>query len=200
MENEQNKEQTEHQEIKRPSTKKHNMVIGVLVMVVLVLVIVLLVDQPSSSEEPVEGVVEGVIIDEPLVDQGEFIADEVEVAEDGSIQKQTFKAADGDADAATTRDQQRYADVTAIRTALEAFEADKGNYPEKLEELVPDFLSAVPVDPLGDEASVPYTYTPIGSLPAGFYDFAYYMEVGVEGLEPIEHDATPDHITIMQEL
>lgn len=99
--------------------------------------------------------------------------------------------APSDADKAKKRDEQRLKDIEEIRVKLEAYKKEKGNYPAKMDE-----LSRVPKDPsFTDERG--YTYTPIGKLPALYYDLSFVTESekmtynGVE-LERGYHVSTPD--------
>lgn len=177
------------------SIKKSYLVLGLLgLAAVLVIGWLIYRAQTTDSSEPqtnINGEVEGVEEEEEVVDEP------VEEEEPGAPVSQV---PEGERPAAIERDQQRLADIKSLRDALAKYFTDNESYPERLDGLVPSYLSKLPADPLGDQAKVPYTYTPIGSLPATYYDLGYYMEVGVEGLQPIEHDATPDNLTIMQEL
>ncbi|MFA6272074.1 MAG: hypothetical protein WC693_03120 [Patescibacteria group bacterium] len=94
---------------------------------------------------------------------------------------------------AKNRDEERLTEVEDIRTKLAKFNTDKGNYPETLEELVTEgYYEELPVNPT--PGGMDYVYTPIGSLPAKFYDLAYSLEAGTEELEPGEHIANPENI------
>ena len=90
---------------------------------------------------------------------------------------------------ARTRDEQRVVDIKSLQAALRAhFEAD-GSYPDILDGLVPRFLQTLPQNstPGGRD----YIYTPIGSLPAQFYDLSYELEVGTDEVSGGSHVATP---------
>ncbi|MBU0612646.1 hypothetical protein KKB10_01395 [Patescibacteria group bacterium] len=94
---------------------------------------------------------------------------------------------------AKERDIERVADIEEIRIQLAVYNADKGNYPETLEELVAEgYYEELPVNPT--PGGIDYVYTPIGSLPAKFYDLAYLLEAGTDELEAGEHIANPDSI------
>ena len=69
-----------------------------------------------------------------------------------------------------TRDQKRTADIAAIKQALELYKVDNGSYPPTLEEL--DIILPTNPTPGGKD----YSYTPIGSLPAQFYDLCFELE------------------------
>ncbi|MFA6525534.1 MAG: hypothetical protein WCT33_04690 [Patescibacteria group bacterium] len=94
---------------------------------------------------------------------------------------------------AKSRDEERLTEIEDIRTKLAKFNTDKGNYPETLEELVTEgYYEELPVNPT--PGGIDYVYTPIGSLPAKFYDLAYSLEAGTTELEPGEHIANPENI------
>lgn len=92
--------------------------------------------------------------------------------------------------AAQTRDTDRMALVTQIRGALKAYKVKNAAFPDKLELLLDGFLTTTPKDPDGSD----FSYTPIGVLPAQFYDLCYSLEVGVDGVEAGYHCATPDGV------
>ena len=95
---------------------------------------------------------------------------------------------------AIKRDEERVVEIKDIREKLDSFNTDKGNYPENLEELVTEgYYSDLPVNPT--PGGIDYVYTPIGSLPAKFYDLAYTLEAGTDELEAGEHIANPDSIS-----
>lgn len=95
---------------------------------------------------------------------------------------------------AIKRDEQRISDIKKIQQALADYKKDKGNYPEKMEELVSSkYLSELLKNPT--PGGIDYVYTPIGSLPAQYYDLAYSLEVGTDEVkEPGDHIANPDGI------
>lgn len=94
---------------------------------------------------------------------------------------------------AKARDEQRITQVKEIQSALSSFYKDKGNYPEKMDELVSEgYLSEIPKNPT--PGGIDYVYTPIGSLPAQYYDLAYSLEVGTDGVEAGEQIANPSSI------
>lgn len=103
----------------------------------------------------------------------------IEIIEDGSEIK--------------ARDEQRITHIEKIRSALKKYYNDNGNYPEKMEELVTGgYLSKLPKNPT--PGGIDYVYTPIGSLPAKYYDLAYSLEVGTSEISAGEHIANPDSI------
>lgn len=91
---------------------------------------------------------------------------------------------------ALKRDEERIAEVGQIQTALELYLADKGNYPETGDELVPDYLEVWPTDP----GEYEYVYTPIGALPAKFYDVSFDLEVGSGEMLAGSQTVSPDEI------
>lgn len=91
---------------------------------------------------------------------------------------------------AQNRDAERMARITQIQDALESFKTVYAAYPEKLEQLVSEFLTTIPKNL--DESD--FSYTPIGALPAQFYDLCYELEVGVGTITAGYHCATPDGI------
>jgi hypothetical protein len=94
---------------------------------------------------------------------------------------------------AKKRDEERLAEIEDIRTRLAEYYDSKGNYPESLEQLVTEgYYTELPVNPA--PGGMDYVYTPIGSIPAMFYDLAYSLEVGTAALEPGEHIANPENI------
>src|SRR3990167_2328302 len=93
---------------------------------------------------------------------------------------------------AQKRDQQRLADVESLQKALQAYFDAKQVYPDTLDGLVPDFIAALPKNPTPGGAD--YTYTPIGKLPATFYDLSYELEVGSGEVGAGVHTATPKGI------
>lgn len=79
---------------------------------------------------------------------------------------------------AAARDAKRLADIKILQTALEVYKVDHDNYPANLEQLVDQgILNALPVNPT--PAGKDYSYTPIGSLPAQYYDLCYQLEEDV---------------------
>lgn len=91
--------------------------------------------------------------------------------------------------AAKERDKVRKADVEKLQGALKKYFDAKKNYPDTLEGLVPTYISEIPKNPTPGGSD--YTYTPIGSLPASFYDLTYTLEAGVDDVEAGLHSATP---------
>lgn len=96
--------------------------------------------------------------------------------------------------AAETRDKQRLTDIRSIQAAIELYKADNDNYPDSSGDLIPDYLSAWLVNPAPGGAD--YIYTPIGSLPAQYYDLSYELEAGTEGIIEGVHVANPDGIAV----
>lgn len=90
---------------------------------------------------------------------------------------------------AQNRDAERVARITQIRDALEAYKKTNDAYPETLEALVTSaYLPTIPKDI--DETD--FSYTPIGALPAQYYDLCYTLEVGVGAITSGYHCANPD--------
>ena len=90
---------------------------------------------------------------------------------------------------AKDRDKQRLEHVSQLQKALEDYYKAKKSYPEKLEEIMPDFLEELPKDP---ETGEVYSYTPIGSLPAKHYDILYTLEIGDDDHPDGENVASPE--------
>jgi general secretion pathway protein G len=58
--------------------------------------------------------------------------------------------------------------LNVMRDAIDQFDADKGRYPESLDELVEArYLRAVPVDPMTDSAATWVVITPVDSAAQG---------------------------------
>lgn len=53
-----------------------------------------------------------------------------------------------------------YAEMARLAILLEAFRLDRGDYPQSLDELVPDYLAELPNDPATDEKTFVYRYLP----------------------------------------
>lgn len=105
----------------------------------------------------------------------------------------TVEENEATASEAKTRDDQRIAGVEELRAKLKMYFDDKGNYPETMDELVNEgYLTELPQNPT--PGGIDYVYTPIGSLPAKYYDLAYSLEVGANDMEAGEHVANPDYI------
>lgn len=90
---------------------------------------------------------------------------------------------------ARIRDSKRFSDIMRFRSALESYRVDNGNYPESLENLIPDYTDYLPQNPTPYGST--YVYTGIGTRPYSYYDLSYTLEVGVEGIDPGLHIATP---------
>lgn len=69
-----------------------------------------------------------------------------------------------------TRDEKRLSDIKSLQNALELYQAENSSYPNSLEEL--DIILPVNPTPGGKD----YVYTPIGSLPAQYYDLCFTLE------------------------
>lgn len=93
---------------------------------------------------------------------------------------------------AELRDKKRLEDIKRLQVALSAYYKDKKEYPGELTDLLPKYIEAIPGNP--NPGGINYSYTPIGSEPYTFYDLAYQLEVGIEGVESGWHDATPNGI------
>ena len=116
-------------------------------------------------------------------------SEEDTVADENASTSSETAAADPDA---RKRDDQRIADVTSLRDALKKHFDEKSSYPDNFDGLVPGYLSALPKNPTPGGRD--YNYTPIGSLPAKFYDLSYELEVGTDEVSAGGHVATPDGI------
>jgi len=93
---------------------------------------------------------------------------------------------------AEIRDKKRLEDIRRLQAALAAYFKDKQQYPEALADLLTKYIQNIPANP--SPGGMPYSYTPIGTEPHGFYDLVYVLETSIEGLEPGLHDATPNGI------
>jgi len=93
---------------------------------------------------------------------------------------------------AQIRDSLRLADMKKLRSALESYKEDNEHYPEVLDNLTPDYLKEIPVNP--SPGGQEYVYTGIGSKPYSYYDLSYVLEVGAEGISPGMHIASPGGI------
>ncbi len=82
------------------------------------------------------------------------------------------------------RDWERYRHLDSLRIALATYQHDNRKYPDKLEQLVPDYLERIPVDPLTGQ---PYEYS--GSQ--SDFKLSFSMEQGVLTLAPGPHVVTP---------
>lgn len=91
---------------------------------------------------------------------------------------------------AQARDSERVARVTEIQQALDAYKVANNAFPEVLDTLREGFLAEIPKDVDGDE----FSYTPIGALPAQFYDLCYELEVGTASIAAGYHCASPEGI------
>ena len=92
------------------------------------------------------------------------------------------------------RDLQRVMHVRIIQGSLINYKEANGHYPDTSNDLIPDYLASWPVNPTPGGAD--YVYTPIGSLPAQYYDLSYELEVGAEGITEGVHIANPDGIAV----
>ncbi len=73
------------------------------------------------------------------------------------LEKLFAYARDGFAsDSVDTRDSQRISDLSRVRFALDSYKKDDDTYPEKLSDLVPKYIAALPVDPVTKKQ---YRYT-----------------------------------------
>ncbi len=82
------------------------------------------------------------------------------------------------------RDWERYRHIDSLRIALATYQHDKKKYPDTLDQLVPDYLSRIPVDP---QTGKPYEYS------GGQTDFrlSFSLEQGILTLAPGGHVITP---------
>lgn len=87
----------------------------------------------------------------------------VETPEVESSESPSPEASEGpDLSSATGRDEKRKADMIALNAALGQYKSQKGSYPNTLQQLVPDFLTDLPKDPLSPKYQYRYTKTPSG--------------------------------------
>lgn len=77
---------------------------------------------------------------------------------------------------AIARDGKRKADLEAIRSALEIYRSDKGEYPLQLPSLQPDYIASVSTDP-NDPARI-YSYTPTCTTICTGYVLCAAVELG----------------------
>lgn len=92
------------------------------------------------------------------------------------------------------RDLQRLNHMKTLRSALSAYKQDKGNYPETLDNLVPDYIDAVPTNP--GPGGQDYNYTGIGASPYQYFEVAYVLEVGAENIAAGLHVMSPDALAM----
>ena len=90
------------------------------------------------------------------------------------------------------RDTIRLNDMRSLRSALQEYNNDNGNYPEELDNLIPDYMETLPQNPVPGGQT--YVYTGIGSKPYSYYDMTYELEVGAEGINPGLHVTSPGGI------
>ena len=90
------------------------------------------------------------------------------------------------------RDQKRINDMRRLHGALALYYTKNESYPENLDDLVPEYIEMIPsnITPGG----INYHYTPIGTRPYKFYDLAYALEIGIEGIYAGTHYVTPNGI------
>jgi len=93
---------------------------------------------------------------------------------------------------AELRDKKRVEDMKRLTIALAGYYKDKEEYPKELTSLLPKYIDAIPGNP--SPGGINYSYTPIGAEPYKFYDMAYVLEVGTEGINAGMHYATPNGI------
>lgn len=172
--------------------KKRNIFLLSILGIVIITGLVVYVMEKSSSND--EFISEDANKNAPITIETESDESE-EIVQGGIPEKKPPPLSEAESDTAKKRDEQRVADIRTIRKALANFEREKGFYPSELSALVPEYLPEIPQDPLKSE----YAYTPIGALPAEYYDLNYSMEVGVLGFQFGDHNATPDDLTIMQD-
>jgi len=160
---------------------KPNLKILLILLVVVIIIIVIWAVSGNSKDNSVN-----------LQTTNISDADELLLNSSSDENTNTTRVVNNDPDA-KNRDEERLSEVEDIRTKLAKFNTDKGNYPETLDELVTEgYYEELPVNPT--PGGIDYVYTPIGSLPAEFYDLAYSLEAGTDDLEPGEHIANPDSI------
>ncbi len=70
-----------------------------------------------------------------------------------------------DSSRATSRDQKRVSDISAIQLALEQYFQQNGVYPMQLASLVPTYIAAIPTPPTNSESSYQENYFPMAKVP-----------------------------------
>lgn len=93
---------------------------------------------------------------------------------------------------AEIRDQKRVEDIKRLNIAMAQYYKDNESYPDELVKLTPKYIDMIPGNPV--PGGINYSYTGIGTEPYKFYDLAYVLEVGTEGIDPGMHYATPNGI------
>ena len=92
---------------------------------------------------------------------------------------------------ALSRDQKREQDLAALSEALQKYQAAKKSYPNSLQQLVPDYLSSLPTDPLSPKYSYRYVKTPTGYRLTAFLETSDYPDDRADGKQ--------DHILTVTE-
>lgn len=94
---------------------------------------------------------------------------------------------------AQSRDQQRLDDINTLTIALDDYVNNNGYYPDTIDEIVPDYISELPIDPMPEIYE--YSYTCIGSTgPCVYYDLSYTLEIGTDDLPAGMNLESPDEI------
>lgn len=89
------------------------------------------------------------------------------------------------------RDQKRAADLGEISVALQKFYDEKRSYPNSLQQLIPDYLSSLPTDPLSPKYNYRYVKTPTGYRLTGYLETSDYPDDRADGKQ--------DHILTVTE-
>lgn len=94
---------------------------------------------------------------------------------------------------AESRDQERITEVGEIESVLQDYVDTKGYYPATIDEIVPDYITELPIDPTPE--SYEYSYTCIGATdPCVLYDLSYTLEVGTDELPAGLNIISPEEI------
>jgi prepilin-type N-terminal cleavage/methylation domain-containing protein len=70
-----------------------------------------------------------------------------------------------DSSRATSRDQKRVSDISAIQLALEQYFQQNGVYPMQLSALVPTYIASIPIPPNNSESPYQNNYFPMAKVP-----------------------------------
>ena len=190
-----NQEQEKNE--KRNSKGANNTLVRVLIVVIIILVLGLVYAFAFQGEEDGTKSNDNTNVSTTALNQNSNsqIEDgraEFKTSDEGEEKTVEEATAEQDPDA-VSRDEQRIVDIKSIQDALVKYKDATGNYPEQMNELMPDYLSEIPANP--EPGGIDYIYTPIGKLPAQYYDLAYELEAGTSEVEGAgTHIANPDGI------
>jgi type II secretory pathway pseudopilin PulG len=82
---------------------------------------------------------------------------------------------------AAGRDQQREDDLRTINEALKKYYDQKKQYPNSLQQLVPNYLASLPKDPLSPKYSYRYVKTPTGYSLTAYLETSDYPDDRADG-------------------